>query len=134
MDIWLMSLVLAAQLAGGPSVQRVFKCMDAGNTLYQSTPCTGRQVASWEVRTESVDPEVERKLEQLRAELGARRAVDAATSRSARGPRSREEKRASASACERARAGREAAFRKAGHKRGFELSSRWDNAVHDACR
>ncbi len=132
MPIWMMSSILALQLAGGQSALHVFKCMDAGITAYQSTPCTSRQVTSWEVVSERVDPEIERKLEQLRVELRSRNSV--AVARGGSRSRLRRQSVPSPSACERARSGREAAFKKAGHKRSFHLSSRWDNAVHDACR
>jgi hypothetical protein len=135
MHIWMMSSILALQLAAGQPVHRVFKCMEAGITSYQSAPCTGRQVSSWEVASERADPDIERRLEQLRTELRSRknagqpalRGGSRSGLRSGRGV-------ASPNPCERARSGREAAFKKAGHRRSFQLSSRWDNAVHDACR
>lgn len=134
MDIWLMSLVLVLELGGGQVGQRVFKCVDAGGTAYQSIPCAGEQAASWEVAAERTDPEVERKLEQLRVELRNQRSAGAPITQSARRNRGRGAKAAAPSPCERARSGRDAAYIKAGHKRSFQLSSRWDNAVHDACR
>lgn len=69
MAISLVSFVLALQLASGLSVQRVFKCTDAGVVAYQSTPCQGAPAASWEVAAMAHDPAVDRNLEQLRVEL-----------------------------------------------------------------
>jgi hypothetical protein len=134
MDIWLMSLVLALEIGSGHAAQRVFKCVDAGRTAYQYTPCMGEPAASWEIAGVRTDPEVERKLEQLRVELRSQRRLEGTTSQSSGRPRGRGPKAAAPNPCERARSGREAAYIKAGLKRSFQLSSRWDNAVHDACR
>ncbi len=134
MAIGLVSFVLALQLAGGQPVQRVFKCTDAGVVAYQSTPCQGAPAASWEVAAMAHDPAVDRNLEQLRVELRDQWNASRKTSRAAGSRQGRTTRPAAADACQRARTGRDAAFRKAGLRRSFALSSRWDNAVHDACR
>ncbi len=134
MAISLVSFVLALQLAGGQSVQRVFKCTDAGVVAYQSTPCQGAPAASWEVAAMAHDPAVDRNLEQLRVELRDQWNASMRTSKTAGNRQGSTTRPAAADACQRARAGRDAAFRKAGLRRSFALSSRWDNAVHDACR
>lgn len=132
MAIAVVSLVLGLQLAGGQQTQ-VFKCTDAGTTAYQSVPCPGATQAIRKVATKPHDPRVDQGLELLRAQLrdqwGASRKRSAGTK-----TRRATARPAAPDACQRARAGRDTAFKKAGLARSFELSSRWDNAVHEACR
>jgi len=121
-----MGVLLLAMVAP-VSAQQVFKCVDDGAVAYQSMPCMGVTEKSWEVATEPAASPV----------VAATRTHDVAVNGSGnRRTRRREPasvRRPPPDACEKAKAGRDAAYRKAGLKRGFKLSSHWDNRVHDAC-
>ncbi len=124
-------LLLAAAGVQAVAPAQVFKCVDGGQVSYQSVPCDGPPAKTWVVshqerpappasRTASVTRPVER--------AGPRPRRSSLSSGTAR------RTRPAVDACTRAREGRDAAYRKAGLKRGFALSSLWDNRVHDACR
>ncbi|WP_449467062.1 hypothetical protein [Stenotrophomonas humi] len=106
--------------------QQVFKCSDGGHVSYQSSPCVGATLRSWDATPEAVDPAVQARIESLRRELRPERRTSGRT-------RSNRPGRSPATACEQARKGRADAYAKAGLKRDFALSSHWDNRVHDAC-
>lgn len=112
-----------------PVVQaQVFKCTDGGEVSYQSEPCRGPPAKAWAIPSPGrpvVGAHVSGRQAE-RVEPRARRIGSPAPGR--RIAQSRGD------ACAKAREGRDAAYRKAGLKRGFALSSYWDNRVHDACR
>ena len=123
----LCMLLLAGVQAA--ATQQVFKCIEQGQAVYQSMPCTGVVEKSWQIAPEVAAP----------ASPPARAApvpnkARPAVARAHNGSRQRSRQRAPVDACARARQGREAAYRKAGLKRDFALSSTWDNRVHEACR
>lgn len=115
--------------AGVPTPQQtqVFKCMEQGQASYQSMPCDGAALKMWSVLPQaSIEPG---------ATAGVRKPVRAGRRAGHSGAGSgRSAQRPGGDACTKARQGRDAAYRAAGLKRGFALSSYWDNRVHDACR
>ncbi len=119
-----MGMLFLLAAAGPPRAvpMQVFKCLDDGQVSYQSLPCAGAPAKAWTVlRLPPAAPSVVVP-PAARGEPRSRRLAPA-----------RRNARAVESACAKARRQREAAFRKAGLKRGFALSSEWDNKVHEAC-
>jgi hypothetical protein len=125
--LWISS-VLTCLAAASACAQQVFKCEDRDSVVYQSQPCEGATLRSWDAVPDVIDPAIQAHIESLRSELRPTRrpAVQRRADRRRQAP--------AVSACERARHGRAAAYEKAGLKRDFKLSSHWDNRVHDACR
>ncbi|SBV35894.1 putative secreted protein [uncultured Stenotrophomonas sp.] len=119
--------VLLLAMVSPVSAQQVFKCVDGGAVMYQSMPCEGVTERSWEIAAEPAAPPV------VAATRTRDAVVDGAGDRRTRRREPGGARRLPLDACERAKAGRDAAYRKAGLKRGFKLSSHWDNRVHDAC-
>ena len=117
-------------LAATPSapLPQVFKCVDGGAISYQSAPCAGVAAKRWTIEpvVAAPTPSRQRIAPSSRAKPVA---TESRTRRQGRAARS-----TTTDACSKAKAGREAAYRKAGLKRDFRLSSLWDNRVHDACR
>ncbi|WP_269791630.1 hypothetical protein [Stenotrophomonas sp. Iso1] len=107
--------------------QPVFKCSEAGTVSYQSLPCEGATLRSWDATPDAVAPSMQTRIASLRREARPERRA------SGRYRSGRSRKAPAATACERARKGRAEAYAKAGLKRDFALSSHWDNRVHDAC-
>lgn len=131
------TFVLVALCWAGPAAaQQVYKCVDGGNTVYQSDPCaSGQAVKSWDAVPETPDPHGQARLDAMQRELDARRrsrtrgrsaqgAVLGAAISQYRDPH----------ACETAKAQRAAAFEAAGLRRTFELTRRMDDRVFDACK
>ncbi|MGH8052633.1 MAG: DUF4124 domain-containing protein [Stenotrophomonas sp.] len=127
LSTFIIAFLLACLFAATAHAQHVFKCSDGGNVSYQSLPCDGATLRSWEATPDVVDPSAQARIESLRRELRPERRA------SGRYRSSRSSKASPAAACERARSGRATAYAKAGLKRDFTLSSHWDNRVHDAC-
>lgn len=129
-----MGMVAASAWAEPAAAPQVFKCVDGGHVAYQSAPCPGRTAGTWDARPEPPPSWAQRQyLRRLEQENRARNA----TWRRGRAFHARGRAHASRGqrdACQLARAQREAAYREAGLKRDFALSSRWDNRVHDACK
>ncbi|WP_161808897.1 hypothetical protein [Stenotrophomonas daejeonensis] len=121
-----MGVLLLAMVSPVPA-QQVFKCVDDGAVAYQSMPCMGVTEKSWEVAAEPAASPV------VAATPTRDAAVDGSGNRRTRRREPASVRRPPPDACEKAKAGRDAAYRKAGLKRGFKLSSHWDNRVHDAC-
>jgi hypothetical protein len=119
--------VLLLAMVSPVSVQQVFKCVDDGAVAYQSVPCTGVTEKSWEVAAEPAASQV------VTATRTHGAVADGAGNRRTRRREPASARRPPLDACGKAKAGRDAAYRKAGLKRGFKLSSHWDNRVHDAC-
>ena len=112
------------------SLPQVFKCVEGGVISYQSAPCTrGHAAKSW-----VIEPSEAASVPSSRRTSGASRHVGAGSGeRRVRRHASASARRPRMDACEVAKTGREAAYRKAGLKRDFRLSSHWDNRVHEAC-
>ncbi|MGB3393575.1 MAG: hypothetical protein WA956_05000 [Stenotrophomonas sp.] len=116
--------------ASAVPAQQVFKCVEGDAVSYQSMPCAGMAEKSWEVAPSVAAPVTSRP----RVDVERRGATNAGARNRQRQWRAPVSARSSPrDACEKAKAGREAAYRKAGLKRDFKLSSHWDNRVHDAC-
>lgn len=124
---FIITCLLSCSLAVTAQAQQVFKCHDGGAVSYQSLPCDGATLRSWEATPDVVDSAAQARIEALRRELRSERRTGG------RSRSSRSGKASTATACERARKGRTDAYAKAGLKRDFALSSHWDNRVHDAC-
>lgn len=128
--------MIASVLLMGASVfmeeglaQYIHKCGVEGAVVYQSAPCPGAELKRWEASARALDPEVSRRLESIEQALERR-----VRQRTVAGRGGSQQRRAPVvSDCEKARRGRAAAYEKAGLKRGFALSSHWDNRVHQAC-
>ena len=121
-----MLLLAAAPLA---PLSQVFKCVDGGAVSYQSAPCAGVTAKIW-----TIEPAVAAPAPLRQRVAPSPRVRPAATESRTRWQGRTATRNTGADACSRAKAGREAAYRKAGLKRDFRLSSLWDNRVHDACR
>lgn len=129
-------VLLALCCAGPAGAQQVYKCVDGGNTVYQSDPCaSGEAVKRWDAVPEAPDPHAQARLDSMQRELEARRrsnarvrppsgAVSGAAISQYRDPH----------ACVTAKAQRTAAFEAAGSGRTFELTRRMDDRVFDACK
>ena len=124
---FIITCLLSCLFAVTAQAQQVFKCSDGGTVSYQSLPCDGATLRSWEATPDVVDPATQARIEALRRELRPERRV------SGRNRSNRSRQTPAVTACERARRGRADAYAKAGLKRDFALSSHWDNRVHDAC-
>jgi hypothetical protein len=120
-----VGFLLLLAMAGTPHVapRQVFKCVDGGQVAYQSLPCAGPPAKAWTV------PRLPLAAGPSRVPRTAMRAEP----RSRRTAPARRNVRPVDDACATARKGRAMAYRKAGLKRGFALSSHWDNRVHEAC-
>ena len=110
------------------ATQQVFKCVEDGQASYQSSPCVGAPAKTWNV-TAAAQGVMRRRAETPVAVRSDRRPTRSSGAGGRRG-----NTHVPLDACTRAQQGREAAYRKAGLKRGFALSSLWDNRVHDSCR
>ncbi|WP_305805200.1 DUF4124 domain-containing protein [Stenotrophomonas sp. YIM B06876] len=132
MDVRLIIALMA--LAATANAQQVHKCVEGGNAIYQSAPCSsGAPVKSWDAHAaadRSVD-EVHR-LERIRRDLAVRNPPHDRR-RNYRVP-GRTTRTVAPTQCEATRAQRAAAYEKAGMKRSFQLSSYWDNRVQQACK
>ena len=126
-------LVFLAVAAAPAGAQQVYKCVSGKAVAYQSAPCaSGSAVKSWDAAPvpEPSNAELWRRY-RLQQELDQRYAAQhsggggygASVSGSQSG-----------SACEAAKRQRDAVYKAAGLKRSFELSSRMDGLVHDACK
>ena len=127
----LLTLFILLAVSTHPAAAaQVFKCIEDGQTSYQSTPCNGPPAKVWEVTPEppSAPPLAATRAGQREAARSVRpiRQPHAATRGQAR-------KVDSPDVCKQTRQARQTAYRKAGLQRGFALSSYWDNRVRDAC-
>lgn len=129
-------VLLALCWACPAAAQQVYKCVDGGNTVYQSDPCaTGQAVKRWDAVPEAPNAHGQARLDAIQRELDARRrsearvrppqgAVSGAAISQYRDPH----------ACATAKAQRAAAFEAAGSRRTFELTRQMDDRVFDACK
>lgn len=119
-------------LAGYSHAQQVFKCVDGKDVSYQSDPCPGAAVKSWDAAPVSEPSNAEQwRIYRMRRQLDQRYANDRGAAASASGGMGSPNR---SNACESARRGRAAAYEVAGVKRDFAMSSYWDNVVHNACK
>ena len=116
------------------SAQQVFKCVDGHGVAYQSMPCSGTTEKTWDVPAANEAPARASVTTEVRGGVRGDGKVPRRDRRARMQAGPRALARELPDACRRARAGREAAYRKAGLKRGFKLSSDWDNRVWEACR
>lgn len=136
-------LMLALALCADAPAQVIYKCVGRDvATSYQSQPCTKD---AREARTYEASPEPPPTAEQLRA-LEQRRARERAESaflsrRAGTDRRAVERSRIvreraidSTGACEAAKAARQQALDAVGLKRNYELLSRLDASVRNACK
>jgi len=126
-------LVVVALWGSHVAAQGVHKCVTPGRAVsYQSEPCErgSRDAANWEaprnpppsgVRqiASSPQPERERRAEHRSARTGTAHVVYSAPK---------------PSACELAKANRDSTLERVGLKRTFDLLSRLDEQVRNACR
>ena len=135
-------LLLAALTCGSASAQVVNKCIGKGGaTHYYSGPCPAgyQQAKTWDAR-----PEPEPTYEQLQAREYQRQraaAESAYLSRragtagsGARGHHVRLDGAHNASRCDAAKASRESVLKAVGMARTYELLSRLDETVREACK
>ncbi|MGV8958909.1 MAG: DUF4124 domain-containing protein [Stenotrophomonas sp.] len=132
MDVRLIIALMA--LATPASAQQVHKCIEGGNAIYQSAPCSsGAPVKSWDAQPEAVPSKDEaHRLERIRRELAVRNLM--LDHRSRRRETTRANRPPAPQQCEATKAQRAAAYERAGMKRSFQLSSNWDNRVQQACK
>ncbi|KRG72473.1 hypothetical protein ABB27_00900 [Stenotrophomonas terrae] len=126
---WILGACLFL-VAGYGQAQQVFKCVNGKDVSYQSDPCPGAAVKSWDAAPVSEPSNAEQwRIYRMRRQLDQRYANDRGASASG-GTVSPNR----SNACESARRGRAAAYEVAGVKRDFAMSSYWDNLVHNACK
>ena len=119
-------------VAGYGHAQQAFKCVNCKDVSYQSDPCPGAAVKSWDAAPVSEPSNAEQwRIYRMRRQLDQRYANDRGAAASASGGMGSPNR---SNACESARRGRAAAYEVAGVKRDFAMSSYWDNLVHNACK
>ncbi|MGQ5299453.1 DUF4124 domain-containing protein [Xanthomonas arboricola] len=124
-------VVLAMAIVMPAQAQHVHKCRERGQVVYQSTPCaSGQAEKAWDARPVPEQSNAEKwRLYRIDRQLKARNAGSGGYA----GGTTVSDK-ANDSACQRAKAGRAAAYEVAGVHRDFALSSYWDNVVQNACK
>lgn len=144
MPAWLLTLIMSTTAVELPPRQ-VHTCVVDGARQYQSTPCAGRTERIREMPPTADTWANDLYIESLRQELKAKRRAEAAPLRQRRSPRRSAPRSASIRGtlisvhndpvrCTAARAQRDTAYRKAGHRPNLALSRQMDDLVHDACR
>lgn len=126
-------LVFLGALAVPAQAQQVYKCVTGKSVSYQSAPCvSGSAVKSWDAtpQPEPSNAEISRRY-RLQQEMDRRYAAQHSASS---GYGSNVSSSQSSNACEAAKRQRDAVYAAAGIHRSFEVSSKMDNLVHDACR
>ncbi|MFA1721315.1 DUF4124 domain-containing protein [Xanthomonas campestris] len=122
--------VLALAIVVPAQAQQVHKCRERGQVVYQSAPCaSGQAEKAWDATPVPEPSNAEKwRLYRIDRQLKARNR-SSGYSGGATVPDT-----ANGSVCQRAKAGRAAAYEVAGVHRDFALSSYWDNIVQDACK
>lgn len=135
MDARVLVLVLLC-CSGNAAAQKVHKCVEGRDTVYQSEPCASGQAArTWDAKPDAPDAQQTARLQAIQRELEARKRPQSHVR-----PRRPVRQGAAISMyrnperCEAARAQRAAAFEAAGSRRTFELTRRMDDLVYDACQ
>ena len=110
------------------AAQNVYKCVAAGVVSYQSAPCEhgAREMARWDA-----PPDPPSRVHQPASGL-ERRASEPRTTRTGTAHIARNAVKPSA--CEAAKANRDRTLERVGLKRTFDLLSRLDEQVRNACR
>lgn len=140
----LVMLALLTASAGAPAHQ-VNQCVDGRTVSYQTTPCSAGQPAKqWGFAAPAAAPPAagasSRPARTVATagpspvRLRKQRATPAYRAARIHAPGAGDRAPAGDGSCESMRAQRAAAYEKVGLKRGFALSSHWDNKVHQACR
>ena len=142
----LVAVLVVMAIPASARQGQVHQCVDGRNVSYQATPCTqGRSVKQWSLPASAPSATIAvpaihqgaahplvrtRKLRAASVPRVATRPPVAQRGRPSDGRRGV----ATDDSCESTRAQRAAAYEKVGLKRGFALSSHWDNKVQQACR
>jgi len=126
-------VVLLASAGSALAQQQVYKCVNGKQVSYQSDPCPGQAVKAWDVTPEPVRPYIDHRLQQPQQQAAMATPEPPRRSNSSSGGHSISIA-VDRDRCERERAGRAAAYARAGVSRGFQLSSYWDNRVQQACK
>ncbi|MEA9655859.1 DUF4124 domain-containing protein [Xanthomonas campestris pv. raphani] len=123
--------MLALAIVVPAQAQQVHKCRERGQVVYQSAPCaSGQAEKAWDAAPVPEQSNAEKwRLYRIDRQLKARNSTAGGYAGGATVA-----DKANGSACQRAKAGRAAAYEAAGVHRDFALSSYWDNVVHDACK
>ena len=133
----LSALVAIAPLA---SAQTIYTCVDAkGHKTFQNSPCpVGTRIDRARDYDEApVDPRLEAQTRQTQREMDARNRAasqDAVTSQVVVTPRGEDARDRQRRLCAEARAYRERELERVGLRRTYDLLSRLDRMVFDACK
>ena len=133
---WILGMLLAG-LAASSGAQSVYKCRDAkGAPVYQSEPCANAE-KRWDTQAPTTTWDdyykrqaADRKIAADRRHMRVRAQEIAAGS----GPVGAAVGPQASSACQQAKAQRQAAYDAAGINRSFELSRQMDDLVYNACK
>lgn len=132
MHIRLVLVCLA--LASPTAAQQIYKCADGEQLSYQSEPCANQPLASWDASL--LSPPSDTRVHSKRANeriLPVSRGTNTDRRIIAGDRQTRSAVVRRKDPCKQARAQRALAYERAGLKRSFQLSSRWDNRVQQAC-
>jgi len=119
--------------SGGVSAQQVYKCVNGKQVSYQSDPCPGTAVKSWDATPEPVNPYLEQRLDAMRQEQAQRHVARPAQQRAGQPVGHSIQHGRNRNECDSAKADRAAAYEQLGVRRTFSQSSYWDNRVQQAC-
>lgn len=128
MDVRALIMVLLV-VSFPTAAQQVYKCVNGKEVSYQSDPCTnGAAAKAWDATPVAEQSNAEKwRLYRVQQELRQRNAPAPSYGWGASSP-------STTSACDSAKAQRDAAYAQVGLKRSFEFSSYWDNRVQQACK
>ena len=133
----IVGLVLLVAIAAPAAAQSVFKCRDAkGNAVYQSEPCPNAE-KRWDTQPSATTWDDYYKRQAADRQIAADRRHMRARARdisSGSGPVGAAVGPQASSACQQAKAHRQAAYDAAGLHRTFELSRQMDDMVYNACK
>ncbi|MFT4249094.1 MAG: DUF4124 domain-containing protein [Pseudomonas sp.] len=132
--------MLFALVTAPVSAQQVYKCVNGGQSVYQSEPCApGQTVKAWDAEPERFDPykaaqvEAARQQLQQRQQTGIPRTVyrngSSAPPVGAKVSIAKDDAK-----CQRARAHREKVLERVGLKRTYKLLDELDDQVWEACK
>lgn len=141
MDAWKLGMWGWALLSAPAAAQEVYRCTRGGEVAYQARPCEGSGAQQrWRIAVHpppSVSPRPVSPAVVAGAKAG-RPTRRLAPARKMRRPRAQGVAigvgNGDGARCEAVRAQRAKAYERAGLKRGFALSSQWDNRVQQACQ
>lgn len=133
----LLAVLVAAPLA---SAQTIYTCVDAkGHKTFQNSPCpAGMRIDRARDYDEApVDPRLEAQTRQTQREMDARNRAanqDTVTTQVVVAPRGEDARDRQRRRCAEARAYRERELERVGLRRTYDLLSRLDRMVFDACK